>query len=122
MHNVKDSSENYLEAIHVLTQETGHVRSVDIANHLDLSRPSVSKAVKKLVEGGYLVMKEDGGLLLTEDGERIGEKIYERHKLFKELLLKAGVSEEVAEEDACKMEHAIRESSFQKLKAFVESL
>lgn len=120
MHNVKDSSENYLEAIYVLKKQTGHVRSVDVANHLDLSRPSVSKAMKKLVEDGHVEMLEDGEILLTPSGEKIGHDIDERHQMFKALLVKIGVSEAVAEEDACKMEHAISPESFDMLKKFLE--
>ena len=108
--------ENYLEAIVVLKREKGHVRSIDIANHLELSRPSVSKAMKKLEELGHIVMESDGEIVLLESGERIGREIDERHQILYRLLVKLGVSEENAENDACKIEHALSQETFDRLK------
>lgn len=116
MHDLRDSSENYLEAIVVLKREKGHVRSIDIANHLELSRPSVSKAMKKLEELGHIVMENDGEIVLLESGERIGREIDERHQILYRLLVKLGVSEENAENDACKIEHALSQETFDRLK------
>ncbi|MDY3052389.1 MAG: metal-dependent transcriptional regulator [Ndongobacter sp.] len=120
MHNLKDSSENYLEAIYILTNTKGHVRSVDIANYLDLSRPSVSKAMKKLVEEGSIEMMENGQIILTPLGARVGEEINDRHQFLKRMLISVGVSEAVAEDDACKIEHAISRESLRQLKAHFE--
>ena len=116
MHDLRDSSENYLEAIVVLKREKGHVRSIDIANHLELSRPSVSKAMKKIEELGHIVMESDGEIVLLESGERIGREIDERHQILYRLLVKLGVSEENAENDACKIEHALSQETFDRLK------
>ena len=119
MHNVKDSSENYLEAIYVLARQTGRVRSVDVANHLGLSRPSVSKAMKKLVEEGHVEILEDGELILTNSGQEIGCRIDERHRVLRIFLIRLGVDEITADDDACKLEHAISDLSFDKLKEFM---
>ncbi len=116
MHDLRDSSENYLEAIVVLKREKGHVRSIDIANHLDLSRPSVSKAMKKLEELGHIVMESDGEIVLTESGEHIGKEIDDRHQTLYRMLVKLGVSDDVAENDACKIEHALSQETFDRLK------
>lgn len=116
---MQESAEMYLEAIHVLHQTSGHVRSIDVSEYLGYSKPSVSRAVGLLKEGGYLVVDEDGGLILTESGREIGEKIYERHTLLSALLEKLGVSRETAVADACKLEHAISDESFQAIKNYV---
>lgn len=122
MHNVKDSTENYLEALYILSLQTGHVRSVDIANRLELSRASVSKAVKKLEEEGHLIMESDGELVLTESGLAIGRNIDEKHRALKQLLIHMGVSDGIAEEDACKIEHALSDETFDCLKAYLKTL
>jgi len=119
MHNLQDSSENYLEAIYVLYHRKGHVRSIDIANFLNLSRPSVSKAMKKLEDEGHIVMEEDGSIRLTGTGRNIGEEINERHQLFKELFERIGVSPQTADDDACKVEHAISDETFECLKRYL---
>lgn len=116
---MQESAEMYLEAIHVLHQKSGHVRSIDVSEYLGYSKPSVSRAVGLLKEGGYLVVDEDGGLILTPSGQEIGEKIYERHTLLSALLEKLGVSRETAAADACKIEHAISDESFQAIKDYV---
>lgn len=120
MHNMHDSSENYLEAIVVLHRQLGHVRSVDVANHLDLSRASVSNAMKKLEEEGHVIMKEDGELTLTPSGERIGTNIDERHQVIRKLLINIGVKPETADDDACKVEHAISQETFLRIKEAIQ--
>lgn len=119
---LQESGEMYLEAILVLTGKMGHVRSIDVSEYLGYSKPSVSRAVGLLKSGGYLVVEDDGGLTLTESGRQIGEMIYERHTVLTELLVRIGVSEEVAAADACKLEHAISDESFQALKRYTQSL
>jgi Mn-dependent DtxR family transcriptional regulator len=116
---VHESGEMYLEAIHVLTKKTGHVRSVDVSEYLGYSKPSVSRAMGILRSGGYITMDKDGSILLTASGLEIAEKIYARHTLLTKLLVHIGVSEETAAEDACKLEHAISDESFEALKKFV---
>lgn len=114
------SGEDYLEAVLVLQKEKGMVRSVDLARHMGFSKPSISHAVGVLKNGGFLTVDEDGYLHLTEDGWEVAEKIYERHQFFTEQLVAVGVDRETAERDACRIEHAISEETFQKLKASVE--
>ena len=110
------SGEDYLEAILVLQKEKGMVRSVDVARHLGVSKPSVCHAVATLKEGGFLSMDEDFFLRLTNVGREVAEQTYEKHCFFTEMLIEAGVDQETAEADACRMEHAISEDSFQHLK------
>ena len=110
------SGEDYLEAVLVLQKEKGMVRSIDLAQYMDHSKPSISYAVKQLRNGGFLDVDKDGSLHLTERGQSVAEKIYERHLFFTEQLLAAGVDRAVAEQDACQMEHAISDDAFQKLK------
>lgn len=114
------SGEDYLEAVLVLQKEKGMVRSVDLARHMGFSKPSISHAVGVLKNDGFLTVDEDGYLHLTEDGREVAEKIYERHQFFTEQLVAVGVDRETAERDACRIEHAISEETFQKLKASVE--
>ena len=116
--NVHESGEMYLEAILVLTRKSGFVRSIDVSEYLGYSKPSVSRAMGILRTGGYIVMESDGSITLTPSGQEIAEKIYERHTLLTRLLLHIGVSEEVAAADACKLEHAISDESFQALKRY----
>ena len=115
---VHESGEMYLEAIWVLNQKNGFVRSIDVSEYLGYSKPSVSRAMGILRRGEYIVMDKDGGLTLTDTGREIAEKIYERHTLLTSLLVKLGVPEDVAAEDACKLEHAISDASFQAIKRF----
>ena len=114
------SGEDYLEAILVLQKKKVMVRSVDLARHMGFSKPSISHAVGVLKNGGFLTVDEDGYFHLTEDGREVAEKIYERHQFFTEQLVAVGVDRETAERDACRIEHAISEETFQKLKASVE--
>ena len=114
--NVHESGEMYLEAILVLSQKNGFVRSVDVGEYLGYSKPSVSRAMGILRSGGYVQMDKDGGLTLTDTGREIAEKIFERHTLLSQMLIGLGVPEGTAIADACKMEHAISDESFQALK------
>ncbi len=116
MMKIHASGEDYLEAVLVLKQEKGMVRSVDLARHMGFSKPSISHAVGVLRDGGFLTMDKDGFLHLTDIGREVAEKIYERHLFFTEQLIAAGVDRETAEQDACRIEHAISETSFEKLK------
>ena len=110
------SGEDYLEAVLMVQKEKGMVRSVDLARHMGYSKPSISHAVGVLRDGGFLTMDNDGFLHLTDVGREVAEKIYERHLFFTEQLVAAGVDQETAEQDACRIEHAISDISFQKLK------
>ena len=114
--HIQESGEMYLESIYVLSQKNAHVRSVDVADYLEYSKPSVSRAVGLLKSGGYIVTDQDGFLTLTESGLEIAKKIYERHTLISGLLIRLGVSEETATADACRLEHAISDESFQAIK------
>ena len=111
-----ESGEDYLEAILVLRQEHGIVRSIDVAQYLGFSKPSVSRAIGLLREGGYLTVEDGGWLHLTELGFAAAEKIYERHRVLTLWLTRIGVSRECAAEDACRIEHVISDESFLALK------
>ena len=110
------AGEDYLEAILVLQQKQGMVRSVDVARHLEVTKPSVCHAVATLRDGGFLTMDEDHFLHLTDVGREVAEKIYERHCFFTEQLIAAGVDPKTAEADACRIEHIISDESFSRLK------
>ncbi len=110
------SAEDYLEAILVLRKTKNEVRSIDLAEHLGVSRPSVSRAVGLLKEGGFL-KDGDGSLEFTQAGLETAKRIYERHCFFKKQLIQAGVDEKTAEEEACRMEHALSQDSFDKIRA-----
>lgn len=110
----------YLESIHVLQTKNGQVRAIDISEHMGYSKPSVSRAVGLLKQGGYLIMEENGNLLLTDVGKAIGEKIYTRHKVLTEMLTQLGVDSKTASEDACKMEHAISDTTFDAIRKHLE--
>ena len=114
--NIYESAENYLEAILSLHETHGLVRSIDIANHLHFSKPSVSVAMKKLRESGYIEMDKEGFISLLPAGEEIARRIYERHQLLTEFFTRLGVDPEVAAADACKVEHDLSEETFQKIK------
>ena len=115
------SGEDYLEAILVLQRKKGMVRSVDVARHMDVSKPSVCHAVATLKNGGFLTMDDDFFLHLTDVGREVAEQIYEKHRFFTERLIAAGVDPKTAEADACRIEHVISEESFRRLKAVVEA-
>lgn len=120
--SVHESGEMYLEAILVLTRKNGSVRSVDVSEYLGYSKPSVSRAMGILKGGEYIVMDKDGTITLTENGRQIAEKIFERHTVLSRLLMKLGVSEETATADACKLEHAISDESFQAIKRYTADI
>ena len=114
------SGEDYLETVLVLQKKLGMVRSVDVARHMEVSKPSVCHAVATLRDGGFLTMDEDYFLHLTDVGREVAEKIYERHCFFTEQLIAAGVDPKTAEADACRMEHVISTESFLRLKEAAE--
>lgn len=120
--SVHESGEMYLEAILVLAKKNGFVRSIDISEYLGYSKPSVSRAVGILKKGDYILVEKDGSITLTETGRTIAEKIFERHTVLSRLLIKLGVSEETATADACKMEHAISDESFEAIKRYTADL
>ena len=111
------SGEDYLEAILVLKNKLGMVRSVDVARHLEVTKPSVCHAVATLRDGGFLTMDSDYFLHLTDVGREVAEQIYEKHCFFTERLIAVGVDPETAEREACRMEHVISDESFERLKA-----
>ena len=115
---IRESDENYLETILILSQRKGkgEVRSIDIVNELEFSKPSVSVAMKNLRENGYITVDKNGYIRLTDKGLEIAEKMYERHTLLSQWLIKLGVDEKVAVEDACRMEHVISAESFAAIK------
>ena len=115
------SGEDYLETILILRREMGMVRSVDVARHMDVSKPSVCHAVAVLQEGGFLAVDGDHFLHLTEQGRIIAEKIYERHRFFTDRLIEAGIDPKTAEADACRIEHVISEETFRRLKEKYQS-
>ena len=117
--NIYESAEDYLEAILRLQQRKGSVRSIDIANELDVTKPSVSVAMKKLRENGYIEVDSGGYISLLEKGRIIAEKMYERHTLLSDWLIALGVDPKTAVEDACRIEHVISAESFEAIKAHV---
>ena len=117
---IYESAEDYLETILKLHRRTGAVRSIDIVNELGYSKPSVSVAMKKLREGGYICVDGDGFISLTESGEEVANRVYTRHQLLTRFLVSLGVSEEVAAEDACRIEHDISAETFGKIKEYME--
>lgn len=114
-----ESAEMYLETIYLLSRERKFVRSIDVAEQMGYSKPSISRAVGLLKQGGYLTVDGDGFLSLTDEGGSIAEKIFERHTVLSELLVSLGVSSETASEDACKIEHVISDESFAAIKQYL---
>ncbi len=114
-----ESAEMYLETIYVLSQQSSTVRSIDVAEHMGYSKPSVSRAVGLLKQGGYLVTDADGFLSLTEEGIRVAKTVFERHTVLSRLLMSMGVSQRTASEDACKIEHIISDEAFAAIKKFL---
>ena len=119
---IKESAENYLEAILMIKREKGFVRSIDVANRLKFSKPSVSVAMKNFREEGYITIDSDGSISLTDKGMKIAESVLERHNVIAKALIAIGVDEETAFEDSCKIEHDISQQSFEKLKAFLDRI
>ncbi|MBO5286821.1 MAG: metal-dependent transcriptional regulator [Clostridia bacterium] len=119
---IKESAENYLEAILSIKQAKGCVRSIDVATDLGVSKPSVSVAMKNFREEGYITVDKDGFIDLTEKGLQIAKKVYERHQVIAEALIAMGVSEHTAYEDSCRIEHCISQETFDRLKEFLKRL
>ena len=117
---LQESGEMYLETIYVLNKTINGVHSIDISEHMGYSKPSVSRAVNLLKSGGYIVIDEDNHITLTETGLEIAEKIYNRHIVLSKMLMALGVPENVAAEDACRMEHTISDESFEAIRRHVE--
>ncbi len=112
---IRKSSEDYLESMLMMKEQHGFVRSIDVAEHLGVTKPSVSYATKRLRENGYITMDRDGLITLTESGMEIAKKIYTRHKILRQFFLDLGVSEKNAEDDACKIEHDLSVETFEAL-------
>lgn len=120
-HRADESLEDYLETILMLYKSTGQVRSIDIANEMNFTKPSVSVAMKNLREKGYIIMADNGYITLTESGKERAESVLERHTILADLLISIGVNEETAREDACKVEHDLSEESFEAIKRVFHS-
>lgn len=118
---IQESAENYLETILILSQKKPQVRSIDIVNELAFSKPSVSVAMKNLRQNGYILMDKDGHITLTDAGREIAETIYERHQLLSQCLVRLGVDEQTAIEDACRIEHVISAKSFEAVKRHLKA-
>ena len=118
--SLQESGEMYLETIYVLSKTISGVHSVDISEHMGYSKPSVSRAVNLLKSGGYITIDEDNHITLTETGLEIAEKIYNRHIVLSKMLVALGVPEDIAAEDACRMEHTISDESFEAIRRHVE--
>ena len=118
---VQESKENYLEAILVLSRRQGFVRSVDVANHLEFSKPSVSVAMANLRNALLITVDESGGIHLTDAGLAMAEQVYERHLILADFLQRLGVDEVTAQEDACRLEHVISQLSFEKIKEHLKT-
>ncbi len=119
---IQKSAEDYLEAMLMLKEKHGYIRSIDIAGQLGVTKPSVSYATKRLRENGYISMGADGLITLSDTGMEIASRIYERHKLLTEILVKLGVDEAVAREDACKLEHDLSVESFDAIRESAKKL
>lgn len=119
MVRVQESAEDYLETILILHNRKGSVRSIDIVNEMNFSKPSVSVAMKNLREKGHILMNSDGLITLTESGMDIAQRIYERHLLISQLLMQIGVEAETAREEACRIEHDISQDTFDKIKEWI---
>ena len=117
---IQESGEMYLETILRLSQKSGHVRAIDVGEEMGYSKPSVSRAMGLLKNGGFIVIDADGAITLTDAGREIAEKIYARHTLITNFLISLGVDEKTAAEDACKMEHSISDASFEAIKKLTE--
>ena len=119
---LQESGQMYLETIYVLSKTLSGVHSIDISEHMGYSKPSVSRAVNLLKTGGYITIDEENHITLTETGLEIAEKIYNRHVVLSKMLMALGVPEEIATEDACRMEHTISDESFEAIRRYVETI
>jgi Mn-dependent DtxR family transcriptional regulator len=119
---LQESGENYLEMIYVLSNQTGYVRSVDVANAMSFSKPSISRAMSILKKAGHIEVDKDGQITLTESGLNIARRVYSRHNLLTDYLIALGVSRETAAADACRMEHVISQETFEKIKKHIEQI
>lgn len=117
-----ESAEDYLETILILRERNGHVRSIDIVNEMNYSKPSISIAMKKLRENGYINMDAGGFITLTESGEEVANRIYSRHKLLSKVLSAIGVDKEKAAEEACKIEHNIDDDTYNKINDYYNKM
>lgn len=120
--NIHKSAEDYLEMILMLRENKGYARSIDIANSLAVSKPSVSFAMKKLRENGYILMDEENHITLTEKGQEIAQRMYERHRALTVFLVQLGVDEAIAREDACKIEHDISPETFEAIRRSIQHM
>lgn len=120
--SLQESGEMYLESIYVLTKKSSEVRSIDVCEYMGYSKPSVSRAIGLLKNGGYVTVNGEGYLSLTAIGKDVAEKIYERHTILTGFLVSIGVSEDTASEDACKMEHVISDEAFEAIKNHIQKL
>ena len=118
---LQESGEMYLETIYVLSKTNSHVRSIDISEHMGYSKPSISRAMSILKQDGYILVDSDGFITLSDTGRSVAEKIFERHTLLSGILMRLGVSPEVAADDACKIEHAISDESFEAIRRHVSN-
>lgn len=117
---IKESAENYLETILVLSKKNSSVRSIDVANEMGFTKASISIAMKRLREDEYIVVENDGAIHLTDKGKDIAARVYERHQLIAKILITLGVNEETAYKDSCKIEHDLSKESFEKIKEYYE--
>ncbi|MEE1198698.1 MAG: metal-dependent transcriptional regulator [Acutalibacteraceae bacterium] len=120
--NLQESGQMYLETIYVLTGKSDKVRAKDVCEYMGFSKPSVSRALGLLKNGGYVEVSDEGYLTLTDEGIRVAKMIFERHNLITEVLIRLGVDRETASEDACKMEHVISEKTFDALKRYMDNI
>ena len=120
--NIRESAENYLETILIIQERNGSVRSIDIANELGFSKPSVSVAMKNLRENGYIIVDDNGFITLTESGFEIADRMYERHRIISQYFMLLGVDPDTAVKDACRIEHIISTDSFEAIKREYEKL
>ncbi len=119
--HLQESGEMYLETVYILSKKSESIRSIDICEHMGYSKPSVSRAVGLLKNGGYVTVDEKGYITLTNEGKSVAEKMFERHTMLTDFLVKLGVDKDIASEDACKIEHHISEESFEAIKRHVNA-
>lgn len=118
---LQESGEMYLETIYVLTKKSNEVRSIDVCEQMGYSKPSVSRAVGLLKNGGYITVSKEGYISLTDEGKNVAEKIFNRHTVITKTLIAIGVDEQTAAEDACRIEHVISDTTFEALRKYIEN-